>query len=92
MSDNNGESRNWFTFFMAIIIVCLGCIGAMIMVLNNQLWSKMDRMVGLFQERSRDVGLTMERINDRVSCLEGKIEAVRARLDMERTQERDKRR
>jgi len=88
MSENNGESRNWFTFFMAIIIVCLGCIGAMIMVLNNQLWAKMDRLVSLLQERSRDVQMVLDRQNERLGCLEGKIEAVRMRLDAERQDKR----
>jgi hypothetical protein len=76
------ENGRWFNFFMAMTIVGLGCIGAMIMVLNNQLWSKMDRMVSLFQERSRDVGLIIERQNDRVGCLEGHVIAIKSRLDM----------
>ena len=67
---------------MAMTIVGLGCIGAMIMVLNNQLWSKMDRMVTLFQERSRDVGITIENQNQRLGCLEGHVIAIKSRLDM----------
>jgi hypothetical protein len=81
---SESQDNRWFNFFMAMTVVGLGCIGGMIMILNNQLWSKMDRMVTLFQERSRDVGLSIERTNERMNCLEGKIEAVKARLDAER--------
>jgi hypothetical protein len=76
------QDNRWFNFFMAMTIVGLGCIGAMIMVLNNQLWSKMDRMVTLFQERSRDVGINIENQNQRLGCLEGHVIAIKSRLDM----------
>jgi hypothetical protein len=88
--NNDGNDRNWFTFFMALSLVCLGCIGALIMILNNQLWSKMDRMVSLFQERSRDVGLCIERMSDKLAEQQGQIQAIKTRLDMERPPERGK--
>ena len=43
------EGRDkWFTAMLAIIIVLLGCVGSMVLFLNSQTWTKLDRITALF--------------------------------------------
>ena len=64
------------TFMMAIIIVLLGGIASLIMYSNNQIWTKLDRVVALIVREADNLNKRCDYSLQRIDKVDEKVNGI----------------
>ena len=68
----------WFTFLMAITIALLTALGGMVLFLNSQTWTKLDRITGLFLHERDLLNTKMDGVCEKQSNLSERVAKIEA--------------
>jgi len=73
----------WFTVMLAFIIVLLGAVGTMVIILNSQTWTKLDRMTALFLHEKDAINHTLSEVCKDQTSLKERVTRIETVADRE---------